>query len=210
MEAGLANPYQRPSNLRLERHHCDNRNRYPKTLVEISNPRQFEPFHDRVKYQAADKKNEDDPPEKSFSPRSLEKTEHNVNENTDEQELKTKFAELKQIDSIHILENSIQKSNSFIESNAPEQLHHPSLQKRRLHQGCPVRLPHMFITELCGLIQVPNRIHIVLHLQQIGGDGIHVLSVYLSGGLPRTAATAPQARKGQTQNAKITNTPKTF
>jgi hypothetical protein len=68
----------------------------------------------------------------------------------------------------------------------------------------------MFITELCGLIQVKYRVHIVLQLQRIGLDGIHMLSVYLAGGLSRTAQTAPHPRKGQTQNAKITNTPKTF
>jgi hypothetical protein len=210
MKAGLADPYQRPSNLRLKRDDCNNRNRYQETLVKISNPRQFKPFDDRVKYQTTDKKNEDDPPEKSFSSRTLKETEQNVNENTDEQELKTNCPELTQIDPIHILENRIQESNSFIESNAPEQLHHPSLQKRQMRQGYPVKLPRMFFAKPCGLIQMKYRIHIVLQLQSISLYGIHMLSVYFGGGLSRTAQTAPQAHKEQPQNAKITNTPKTF
>jgi len=80
MEAGLADPYQGPSNLRLKGDDSNNGNGNQETLVEISNPCQLEASDDRIKDQTANKQDEYDPPEKSFSSRTLKKTKNDVNE----------------------------------------------------------------------------------------------------------------------------------
>jgi hypothetical protein len=60
------------------------------------------------------------------------------------------------------------------------------------------------------LIQEKKGINIVLYLQRICVDDIHMLSVYFAGGLSRAAQTAANAQNRQTQHAKTTDTAKTI
>jgi len=85
-----------------------------------------------------------------------------------------------------------------------------NLPERRQSRDCPVNLPDMLITKLYWFIQVKNGVHIVLNLQEIGVDNIHMLSVYFSGGFPRTTQTATQTGRHQAQNAETTNKAKTI